>query len=110
MQLGFNENVIYKGVCYHIQTEDGGIKNPIITTLLFKDGVVLASKRTAYADIIKSDKLSIVVRDIMKEQQENMLKSLKQGVFEEVEKKITLPNSHLDMGGIRRADEEEQMI
>src|SRR3989337_3629428 len=88
MQLGFNENVIHKGVRYHVQTEDGGRKNPIITTLLFKEGVIIASKRTSYADIIKSDKLDVVVKEIMRDQHGTMLKNLKNGVFDKKEEKI----------------------
>lgn len=85
MQLGFNENVIHKGTVYHIQTEDGGKKNPVITTLLFKEGIILSSKRTSYADIVKSDKLEVVVKEIMREQHGTMLKNLKNGVFDKKE-------------------------
>lgn len=88
MQLGFNENVIHKGVRYHVQTEDGGRKNPVITTLLFKEGIIISSKRTSYADIIKSDKLDIVVKEIMRDQHGTMLKNLKNGVFDKKEEKI----------------------
>ncbi len=87
MQLGFNENVIHKGTVYHIQTEDGGRKNPVITTLLFKEGVIMSSKRTSYADIIKSDKLDLVVKEIMRDQHGTMLKNLKDGVFDKKEEK-----------------------
>ncbi|MBI5047621.1 MAG: hypothetical protein HZB54_01535 [Deltaproteobacteria bacterium] len=88
MQLGFNENVMHKGVIYHIQTEDGGKKNPIITTLLFKEGVIITSKKTSYADIIKSDKLGVVVKEIMRDQHGTMLKNLKDGVFDKKEEKL----------------------
>ncbi len=82
MQLGLNENVIHNGMVYHIQTEDGGIKKPVITTLLFKGGAIISSKRTTYADIIKSDKLEIVVKEIMSDQHNSMLKSLIDGKFD----------------------------
>lgn len=85
MQLGFNENVIHNGVVYHIQTEDGGRKNPVITTLLFREGIILSSKRTSYADIIKSDKLDLVVKEIMRDQHGTMLKNLKDGVYDKKE-------------------------
>jgi predicted glutamine amidotransferase len=88
MQLGFNENVIHNGVMYHAQTEDGGKKNPVITTLLFKEGSIISSKRTSYADIIKSDKLQVVVKEIMRDQHGTMLKNLKDGVFDKKEEKV----------------------
>ena len=90
MQLGFNENVMHNGVRYHIQTEDGGRKNPVITTLLFKEGVIMSSKRTSYADIIKSDKLELVVKEIMRDQHGAMLKNLKDGVFDKKEEAVKL--------------------
>lgn len=55
MLTGYNTNLKVKGGIYHIQTEDGGINNPVITTLLYSKGAILASKKVSYADIIKVD-------------------------------------------------------
>ncbi len=83
---GFNHNIRYRGVLYHIQTEDSGIENPVVTTLLYRGGTILSSKRTSYSDIVNSDKMEEVVREIMKEQHKLMLFDLKNGVFEKAEK------------------------
>jgi hypothetical protein len=82
MQLGINQNIPYKGETYHIQTEDGGETNPVITTLVFRGGTVLASKRTNYAKILKSDKLDTVVKHLMAEQHASLVKALEQGSFD----------------------------
>ncbi len=82
MQQGFNQDLIYKGERYHIQTEDGGLKNPVITTILFKEGSIIAVKRTSYADIIKFERLDKVVKEIMSEQHNSLIKALKEGRFE----------------------------
>lgn len=84
MNLGFNQNVNYNGEVYHIQTEDGGKNNPVITTLAFKGGVIIASRRTDYSDIIKSDRLDDVVKGIMREQHTAVLKDLKAGLFDKL--------------------------
>lgn len=108
MQLGFNENVIHKGIVYHIQTEDGGRKNPVITTLVFKEGIVMSSKRTSYADIIKSDKLELVVKEIMRDQHGAMLKNLKDGVFDKKEEAVqpqTKPAEKLVSEGLNQGIE-----
>lgn len=84
---GFNHNIRYRGVLYHIQTEDSGIENPVVATLLYQGGTILSSKRTSYSDIVNSDKMEEVVREIMKEQHKLMLFDLKNGVFEKAEKK-----------------------
>ena len=45
MLVGYNNNVTYKGKVYHVQTEDSGLNNPIIVTLLYIKGTILASKK-----------------------------------------------------------------
>lgn len=84
MVVGFNHNFTYKGVVYHIQTEDSGLKSPHIVTLLYHGGTILASRKTSYADIAKVDNLEQVVEELMKEQHKGMLRSLKNGEFDDV--------------------------
>ena len=81
MKLGLNQNVPYKGELYHVQTEDGGRKNPFITTVVFKAGVVCGSRKTSYSDILKSDKLDLAVGEIMDEQHNLVIRELKSGAF-----------------------------
>jgi hypothetical protein len=83
MVVGFNHNVKYKGDIFHIQTEDSGLANPHIITLLYRGGTILASKKTNYADIIKMENLEKVVEELMKEQHKEMLRNLKAGLFDE---------------------------
>lgn len=51
---GFNTDIVYEGVTYHIQTEDKGLKTPFILSLVYKGGTILASKRSPYEDLIES--------------------------------------------------------
>lgn len=83
MLLGYNHNINYKGSVFHIQTEDSGVKNPHIITLLYREGVILCSKKTSYADILRIDNLEAVVEDLMKEQHKEMLRRLKSGEFDD---------------------------
>ncbi|QWV92973.1 hypothetical protein KP004_17665 [Geomonas oryzisoli] len=82
MVLGFNHNIRYKGELFHVQTEDSGVANPHIITLLYRGGVILASAKTSYADIIKVEQLETVVESIMKEQHKDMMRRLKNGEFD----------------------------
>lgn len=77
MLSGYNNNVMIKGEVFHIQTEDGGTNNPVISTVVFKAGQVVLSKKTNYADIIKFEKLSSALKEIMKEQHIETLKTLR---------------------------------
>ena len=79
---GFNHNINHKGKTYHIQTEDSGINSPHIITLLYIGGTILAREKTSYADIVKSDKLEEVVKDLMQEQHKKMLRKLITGEFD----------------------------
>lgn len=83
MVLGFNHNVVYKGETFHVQTEDSGVNNPHIITLLYKGGVILCSKKTSYADILMMDNLESVVEELMKAQHKELMRRLKSGEFDE---------------------------
>lgn len=54
MITGFNTDVEHNGVVYHVQTEDKGLKSPLILSLVYVGGTILASKRTPYDDLIAS--------------------------------------------------------
>lgn len=82
MLSGINTDIQFKGEVYHVQTEDGGANNPIITTLLFKGGAIFSSKKTSYADILQSPSYQDVVKDLMKEQHKSMVRDLAAGKFE----------------------------
>ncbi len=82
MVVGFNHNVMYKGEVFHVQTEDSGVANPHIITLIYREGTIIASRKTSYADIIKVDNLERVVEELMKEQHKGMLRRLKHGEFD----------------------------
>lgn len=81
MLVGYNNNVTYKGKVYHVQTEDSGLKNPVIATLLFFKGTILASKKTNYSHLIGGKDIKETVREMMKAQHKAMLKELIAGKY-----------------------------
>lgn len=83
MIVGFNHNITYRGVGFHVQTEDSGVRNPQLVTLLYHGGTIISSQKTTYADIIKVDNLEHVVEDLAKEQHKAMLKKLTHGDFDD---------------------------
>lgn len=52
MITGYNTDVEHDGVIYHVQTEDKGIESPMILSLVYSGGAILASKRATYEDLI----------------------------------------------------------
>ncbi len=53
MITGFNTDIEHDGIVYHVQTEDKGLDSPIILSLVYTGGTILASKRSPYADLIE---------------------------------------------------------
>ena len=51
---GYNTDVEYNGVVYHVQTEDKGLQTPEIVSLVFVKGAILARKRSEYGDLVMS--------------------------------------------------------
>jgi len=95
---GFNHNIKHKGKVYHVQTEDSGVANPHIITHLFVGGNILASKRTSYAEILKTENLMELVRELMEEQHKEMLRNLINGVYDDID--AAQAAKHYDPGQI----------
>ena len=51
MISGFNTDIEFDGVVYHVQTEDKGLSTRKIISLVYDGGTILASKRTTYDDL-----------------------------------------------------------
>lgn len=52
MITGHNTDVEHDGVVYHVQTEDKGLESPLVLSLVYSGGAILASKRSSYHDLI----------------------------------------------------------
>lgn len=76
MLVGYNTNVPYKGTIYHVQTEDSGLKNPVVITLLYLKGTILASKKVGYGDLLADPDYKEKVRGLMREQHKSLIKEL----------------------------------
>lgn len=82
MLTGYNTDFKFHEKIYHVQTEDGGVNSPFITSLLYHQGEILASRKTSYEDILKADCLDEVVRELMMEQHKQIIRDLMQGRLE----------------------------
>ncbi|MEK6778444.1 MAG: hypothetical protein AABY80_02135 [Candidatus Deferrimicrobiota bacterium] len=82
MLSGFNHNLKYKGLVYHIQTEDGGKDNPQILTHAFLGGVILDTVRKSYADLLDKPDWQETLRDRMKAQHLEEIRRLFAGAFD----------------------------
>src|SRR5271169_4417947 len=79
---GFNHNITHRQRVYHVQTEDSGVNNPTIVTLLYVGGNILAQKKTSYAELLDTPNLAEQVRQRMEEQHKEMLYAVRAGRYD----------------------------
>jgi hypothetical protein len=83
MITGHNTDTQHAGVVYHVQTEDGGKDNPVVVTLVYRGGRILASKKTGYTDILGAPDLANQVRALLDKQHRLMLTAVNAGLLAE---------------------------
>lgn len=96
MITGFNTDVKYRGVVYHVQTEDKGTSNPLIETLIYKGGEILASRRLPYAELVKGPQDEASITKLMEEQHKGMIMEVKRGKFEAGGERTVMEDLSLD--------------
>ena len=81
--VGFNNNVRYRGVRFHIQTEDSGAGRPHINTHLFADGGrVIKTLRVDYSEHLAQPDYRAIVQRLMRAQHEAMARELRKGALD----------------------------
>lgn len=76
MVAGLNSDVEHNGKIFHVQTEDGGLRNPIILTRIFCGGILVSSRKTSYVYLFDREDLKGVVERLMKEQHQEMIQEI----------------------------------
>jgi hypothetical protein len=79
---GFNTDIKHSDKVYHIQTEDKGLQNPYIESLVYVGGEILASKKTSYAEQAKGVVDEKWIAGLMEQQHRTMIAAIKRGRFD----------------------------
>jgi hypothetical protein len=79
MITGYNTDVRHGEVVFHVQTEDKGVSNPYIESLVYVGGQVLASKRASYAEMIAEGKEEKDIVAFMDHQHRTMIAAIRHG-------------------------------
>jgi len=95
MITGFNTDVKYRGVVYHVQTEDKGTANPLIETLIYKGGEILGSRRLPYEKLAKRGDEPAITK-LMEDQHKAMILEVKRGRFDPSADRTVLEDLPLD--------------
>lgn len=77
--LGYNHNVRYRGVIFHVQTEDSGQQNPHLFTHLFHEGVIVSTRKYVYDASANED----AIKGLMQAQHKAVMKDLRKGTFDD---------------------------
>ena len=86
MITGFNTDIEHDGVVYHVQTEDKGLDSPIILSLVYVGGTILASKRSPYGDLIASGFSDEVLAERLKRQHRLICAAINSGRIDDLKK------------------------
>ncbi len=82
MIQGFNHNIKYRDIIFHIQTEDFGEKLAQIVTHVFIEGNIIATVKSSYVDVVNVAQVKGIVRQMMEKQHKKLLKDLISGGYE----------------------------
>ncbi|HET9622088.1 MAG TPA: hypothetical protein VFP84_12020 [Kofleriaceae bacterium] len=77
--LGYNHNVRYRGLVFHVQTEDSGVASPHLFTHLFHSGVIVSTRKLVYDAGSAEDS----IKSLMQAQHKATLKDLRRGHFDD---------------------------
>lgn len=84
MITGFNTDIKHGDRVFHVQTEDRGLENPVVESLVYVGGQILLSKRSPYSDLVTDGKVDEkAVRQLMDLQHRRIIEAIRRGRFDE---------------------------
>ena len=84
MITGFNTDIEHEGRTYHVQTEDKGTATPLVLTLVYDRGTILASKRSPYDDLLTGEFDETILTERLKKQHKLMCGAIRAGRIEDL--------------------------
>jgi len=108
---GFNTDIEHDGVTYHVQTEDKGLDSPIILSLVYTGGTILASKRSPYEDLIAEGFSDEALAERLKRQHRLICAAIHSGRIDDLKKMSGRPKRKTEaVETAEVADEEDEQI
>lgn len=104
MITGFNTDIEYNGVTYHVQTEDKGLDTPLILSLVYNRGTILASKRSPYNDLLVDKFNEKELTERLQRQHKLICAAIRAGRIEELKQ---MTSRDAKQSNIRKSDKEK---
>jgi hypothetical protein len=84
MITGYNTDVRHGNRVFHVQTEDKGLGNPKIETLIYVGGEILDNYRSSYEDLLAAPPVSdTAIQGRMDEQHRAVIRDIKNGKYDQ---------------------------
>lgn len=83
MITGYNTDVRYRERVFHVQTEDRGVDNPIIESVVYHGGQVLFAKKSDYEDLVVEGRGGDEIATRIERQHRMMIAAIKSGKLDE---------------------------
>jgi len=74
-----NSTIKYKGVSFHIQTQDKGLKANYIESLIYKSGKLISSRKISYISLLNNPDLKKQINQLMKDQHQATINDISNG-------------------------------
>lgn len=88
MITGFNNDIDCEGRIFHVQTEDRGLENPVVESLVYSGGEIVTARKTPYTDLVVAgevDDAEILRR--METQHRELIRDIRNGKYSNSENK-----------------------
>ena len=82
MITGYNTDIKHNERVYHLQTEDKGADNPVIESLIYMGGKIVASRQYSYAALLRSGYSEKAVQEMLDGQHRKMMRDIRGGKFD----------------------------
>lgn len=83
MITGYNTDVDHEGRVFHVQTEDKGLVNPVIDSLIYSRGEIVDSRRSSYAELVeRGGDVEAEIQARMESQHQAMIRDIRCGKFD----------------------------
>jgi hypothetical protein len=84
MITGFNTDVKFEGRVYHVQTEDRGEQNPVLESLVYLGGIIIAKKQTPYGEDLREGATEEMIASRLKKQHQIIIAAIRAGRIDDL--------------------------
>ena len=95
MITGYNTDVRHRGMVFHVQTEDKGLNNPAVESLVYVGGRIVTRRRFDYARMINEGFGTDEIAALMERQHREVINAIRSG---EMDAELELPPEPVGTG------------